>query len=435
LPEWPYLLRNGKRLTFPSLFIRPSTHAEAIIAYKAFSETPSETQGIAGYVCGLKDWNAIAPVLSERTPRIDNYPDHTKQKIRMIDPDLHLLFTGPRNEKREMMNVRMNNETLGDITVPGVMGPVPLRRAVEAAIGEIESPIPKAQNYANRFYAHIDRFTYGIEKFQIDSDADIIVGSYVPITTTSIADRQIDKTRKLLRDSSLMLDRIFTGARKTKDFMAMIAANARIFDTEYTEDILDLAIRNSADHIGIKLLNFNDKDTARTASVLRFITTLRKRLDELRKPTPIHLFNVMSEFAYAAFCHGAYSGAVPIATLPDLHFDPNNQPSPEIKGRYYHPIDMSYDTYEELSVKTNAQDFAPPCDCPSCASCQTIMQALPRWAAFRKEHFLFRKSEEMIEIRKTSARNLNVKLQDKFARSQATSYLPYLEYMYPYVLE
>ena len=153
MPEWPYLLRNGKSLIFPSLFVRLSSYSEATIAYRSFSEKPAKTRGIAGYVCGLKDWKANAPLLSERTPRIDAFPIHTRQKIRPIDPDLHLLFTGPKNEKREMMNVRIDNQTLGDITVPGVVGPVPLRRTLEAAIGEMESSIPKAQNYANRFYA------------------------------------------------------------------------------------------------------------------------------------------------------------------------------------------------------------------------------------------------------------------------------------------
>jgi hypothetical protein len=432
MPEWPYLLRNGKRLIFPALFIRPSTRAEAIITYRVFSENPQETKAIAGYVCSVKDWKAMEPVLSERAPRIDLHADGLKEKIRLIDPDMQTLFTGPKNEKRELMKVRIDNQALGDISIPGLAGPVPLRRVVEAAIGEIESPMPKAQNYANRFYSHTDRMTYGFEKFQIDNDADIIIGSYVPITTTSIADRQIEKARKLMKDSLIMLDRIFPGVRQTRDFMALMAVNARIFDTEYSDDILDLAIRSGADHIGIKLLNFNDKDTARVSSVLRFVAALRKRLDELRKPSPIHLFNIMSEFAYASFCHGASSGVVPIATLPDLHFDPNNQSSPETKGRYYHPMDMSYDTYEELCSKTQMQDFAPPCDCPTCRSCQTIMQALPRWAAFRKEHFVFNKSEEMMEIRKVPAQTLNNKLEDKFARSQATSYLPYLDYMYPY---
>lgn len=196
--------------------------------------------------------------------------------------------------------------------------------------------------------------------------------------------------------------------------------------------ILDLASNSEADHVGLKLLNFDDKDTSRVSAVLRWVEDLRHRFDEEEESTPIHLFNVMSEFGYAAFCHGATSVVAPLATITELHFDPNNPVSPELKGRYYHPIDLTYDTYEELCAKTQLNDFALPCSCPACRECETVIRAELRWPSLRKEHFIFSKSEEMSEIRKTASSTLNIHLRDKFARSQATSYLPYLDYMYPY---
>jgi hypothetical protein len=432
MPEWTSLLRNGKRLVLPTLFLRPNSLNEARIAYRVLSENSTQTRGIAGHVCSMKDWQSAKTVLSTRVSRIENWSGKSATRISLIDPDLHTLFTGPRTEKRDLMEVPLDDGKLGDTTIPGVLGGVPLRRVVEAAIGEMESPIPKAENYANRFYEHMDRVTYGIEKFQIDNDVDIVIGTYVPITTISLADRQIQKARKLLRDSLLMFERVFPSARRNRDFMSMIATNARMLETEYSDDLLEMLVNNSADQIGIKLLNFNDKDTARASGVLRFIEKLRSRLDEFGRSAPIHLFNVMSEFAFVSFCHGAASGTVPMATFPDLHFDPNNPSSPEVRGRYYHPIDMSYDTYEELCAKTQPENFKPPCSCPTCRSYETIMQALPNWASSRKTHFVFNKSEEIMEIRAVPVSTLNVHLRDKFARSQATSYLPYLDHMYPY---
>jgi hypothetical protein len=431
----PYVLRSGKRLLFPSLFIRPTSDSEAEITYNTISVYPEETDDIAGFACSIKDWRSMSAVLSDKVPRIVPYAEGFRRKIRIIDPDLHLLFTGPKDTKRELMNVSLENGRIGDISIPGVMGPVPLKRVVEAAIGEIDSSIPKAQNYANRFYSHTNRLTYGIEKLQIDAGADIVIGTYVPITSLSIAARQIEQETRLVRDSLVMFNRVFSAEQKVRDFMAMVAVNANILESDYAEDILELAVKSNADHIGLKLLNFNDKDPARAAGVLRFIESLRSRLDELGKASPIHLFNVMSEFAYAAFCHGAMSAVVPIATIPERHFDPNNPNSPEIKGRYYHPIDMTHDTYEELCAKTQAVDFALPCDCPACRSYETIMRALPHWPPFRKTHFIFLKSGEVSEIRKVPTPTLNIHLRDKFARSQATSYLPYLDYMYPYTVQ
>ncbi len=432
MPEWTHLLRNGKLLALPALFLRPNSLNEARLSYKVLYENPTLTRGVAGYVCSLKDWQSIRSVLSNNVPRIDNWSGQPRNRICLIDPDLHTLFTGPKTEKRELMKVPLDAGTLGDTTIPGITGAIPLRRVVEAAIGEMESPIPKAQNYANRFYDHMDRVTYGVEKFQIDNDVDIVVNTYVPVTTISLADRQIQKARKLLRDSVVMFERIFPSARSTKDFMSIVATNARMLETEYSEDIIEMLVENEVDHVGLKLLNFNDKDTARASAVLRFIERLRSRLDEVKRQAPIHLLNIMSEFAYVSFCHGAVSGTVPVATFPDQHFDANNSGSPEIKGRYYHPIDMSYDTYEEICVKTQPENFRPPCSCPTCRNYATLMQAVPNWVSSRKTHFIFNKSEEISEIRAAPMNTLNVHLRDKFARSQATSYLPYLDNMYPY---
>jgi len=430
MPEWPYLLRSRKRLVLPSLFIRPSTLGEAEIVYKTFSEHPDETNEIAGYVCSMKDWPTLAPVLSDIAPRITPDTDHFKRKIRMIDPDIHILFTGTRAAKQALMEVPLDKGTLGDLTIPGVMGPVPFRRVLKAAMGEVLSN--KAQNYADRFYSHINRITHPLEKFQIDENMDIIIGSYVPITSLSVASRQIEEERHLIRDSVRMFRDVFTTASRTREFMAMIAVNANILSSEYSDMILELAVESGADHIGLKLLNFDDKDPARASAVLRFVGEVRSRLDEQNKSAPIHLFNVMSEFGYAAFCHGAASAVAPLATIPELHFDPNNPVSPELKGRYYHPIDLTYDTYEELCVKTQINSFALPCSCPACRDSETVIKALARWPSLRKEHWIFDKSEEMGEIREVPASTLNIHLRDKFARSQATSYLPYLDYMYMY---
>jgi len=431
MPSWPYLLRSGKRLVLPSLFVRPSTAGEAEIVYKMFSDYPNETDQIAGFVSSMKDWPTLAPILSDNVPRIKPDTEYFKQKIRVIDPDIHILFTGFKIAKRALMEVPLDNTTLGDITIPGVMGPVPFKRMVEAAIGEVESN--KAQNYADRFYSHIGCITHSIEKFQIDNNMDIIIGNYVPITSLSLATRQIEELRHLTRDSIEMFRGVFTTASRVKDFMAMIAVNANILASDHSEEIVELAANCGADHLGLKLLNFDDKDPARASAVLRFIEDLRSIFDEQKKSTPIHLFNVMSEFAYAAFCHGATSGFAPLATIPELHFDPNNPVSPELKGRYYHPIDLTYDTYEELCAKTQTNNFALPCSCPTCRDYGTVIRAVLRWPSLRKEHWIFDKNEEMGEIRAVPSSTLNIHLKDKFARSQATSYLPYFDYMYPYI--
>ncbi len=378
----------------------------------------------------MKNWSLLAPFLSSKVTRITPDTAYFKQKTLIIDPETHTLFTGMQSAKMEMMHIPLDGSTLGDITIPGVMGPVPFRRMVDAAINEVQSN--KAENYAKRFYSHINRTIYGVEKFQIDNDADIIIGSYVPITSPAVADRQIEEQSRLIRDSARMFRRVFSAASSTKELMSMIALNVNILESEYLDPILDLAATGTAEHVGLKFLNFDDKDNARASTVLRFIERLRSRLDEQDRLTPIHLFDVWSEFAYAAYCHGAISAVSRIAAPPGLHFDPNNPTSPELKGRYYHRIDMTYDTFTELCAKTEANDFKLPCDCPSCRISLTVKKAELRWPTSRKFHFIYVKSDENSEIRKVPAETLNTQLKDKFARSQATSYLPHLDYMYHY---
>lgn len=156
------------------------------------------------------------------------------------------------------------------------------------------------------------------------------------------------------------------------------------------------------------------------------LLNLVKRISAMTsRKVPIHLFNV-TELGYVSFCHGASSMISPIATDPYFRRRVDQMPPPRC-GAYYHPIDMTHDPFDILLEKTRRMNYKFPCHCEICTEYERVTNVPEEyWNKFRRIHFMLVKSMEMREL-KTSASYLKNSLKDKFARSDRTHWLPFLD--------
>ena len=296
------------------------------------------------------------------------------------------------------------------------------------SISNLKTWKEKIERYIVDVYPYLDRLVFDLLKFQIDNGADIIVAPSVPITSRSFATKQIEKASRMNADSKALMDTIFSSQSKQRDFLIMLTVNAGILDSDFVDPIFGMLRRYEPDHIGIKLLNLNPSDSVRVESTLRFISDLRKALQIEGANIPIHIFNVR-EFGYVTYCHGATSIVSPIATTPYIYLDRENPPDPIPLGRYYHPIDMTDDTFELLCEKTMQENFRLPCHCKICEEVLTVPNVKDNFNRFRKVHFILAKNLEMKEIRFVEESVLHIGLKNRFANSKSMTWVPYLDRM------
>ncbi|MGA3297304.1 MAG: hypothetical protein ABSD41_07620 [Candidatus Bathyarchaeia archaeon] len=423
MPETPsrYIdLKCGNRLELPALFLHP-LHHEGKILRETILDTSAQTQHVAGFVISMKDWTKLSQTLYQPTivpsPRL-------QERVRIVDPELHLLFTGLDSDKRDLLNLKVTSGKLGDRKIPEAKKN--LRDTVMAiAMQEGLSQPSKSKQYVEELYPFMSSILFDVMRYLIDAGTETLIAPSVPITSKAIALKQIEMANRLSSDSKVLFASRFANYTSSTDFMVMIAVNAHILEnTEFCERLIAMVITTRPDHVGIKVLDLDERDVPRVEAVLKFIANLRNAIDVFGRQIPIHIFNVR-EFGYVTFCHGASVIEMPIARKPYMHINRNNPTDPSQLGRYTHPVDLVDYTYDQLAEMSAMNGL--PCSCTPCQNRREIGDK-DTFNEFRKKHFVCLKGGfEMDEIHKADADSLNIALRDKFGRSKQTGLVAYLE--------
>ncbi len=408
-------LKTGKSIVFPALFVNPQHSTEARLLREANERYPIRTglgiKHIDGVVVSLKDWADVKAglllsqrVIDENLPR-RGYP--LRDRVLIIDPSLFVLFQGTRTDKERLFETELF--------------PDKLRGAIsQVSIGQ--KPIDKIDRAMEIVYPQLDsRLILNLLRFQIQNGTDVIVCPSVPLTSQRRFEKQLEKAREMQSTSRILLDTVLREESKRIDVMNLLTLNLSVIGVERSEEIIHALLADHPDQVGIRLMNLDATNTSQVSRFLEFLSELRG----YAKSVPIHLLN-LNEFGYVTFCYGANTATSPIATNPYFQRGEEFDQPPRL-GSYYHPIDMSYDTYEVLLAKTRKFEYVLPCHCEICSSFENIPRVPnPDWNSFRRIHFLLVKSMEVKEIRDNDS-SLKHALRDKFGRSRQTVWVPYLD--------
>jgi len=402
-------LKCGKSFKAPSMFVNPRFPKEGKILREIVARYP-ETEDrdglnqIDGIVVSIKDWASISPYIFSGYVVEDKKRYKLKDRVLIIEPGLYMLFTGVESDKDSLLEV---------------IGIRELAKTVNK-ISSVVSQKEKIDLGIEYLYPLLDaKVIQSLLKFQIRSGASILVSPSVPITSIRKFSEQLNKAREMNRISRILFDTVFTKYRDERDLMHLFAVNVSVLRPENIEPLKEAILANNPDHIGIRLMNFSENNTSRIWVLLKFIEELAKF------GIPVHVFNVR-EFGYVTFCYGASSITTPIATDP-YFMRSKSEDQPPRKGAYYHPIDMTNDVYDMLLEKTRSNNYRFPCHCEICEKFERVINVKEDiWNEFRRIHFLLVKNMELKELRETTA-PLRIALKDKFARSQQTVWLPFLD--------
>lgn len=401
-------LKCGKSIVFPSMFVHLNYQTEAQIIRKMVARY-SEDSGCAGLsqidgiAVSIKDWSRISPHIL--LGYIGDEPEYKLvDRIRVIDPSLYLLFTGTMPDKNAVL---------------GTMDASPTVKNIIHRISSLKSRGSKIDKSIDDLYPVLDtHLIRNLLEYQIRNGSDILISPSVPVTSLRRIRDQIRKAWEMNRVSRILLNTVFSAYRDERDLMHVLTLNPSVLKTDYFEGLKEAALVNNPDHVGIRIMNLDEGNTSQIWSLLRFIR-------ELSESIPVHVFNVR-EFGYVTFHHGAFSMTTPVATDPYFRRAESDEAPPR-KGSYYHPIDMTNDTYDILLEKTRSSSYRFPCHCEICGSFERVLNVDDTdWNKFRRVHFLLVKNMEMRELRET-ATPLGIALKDKFGRSQQTAWLPYLD--------
>ncbi len=410
-------LRSGKVLGFPSLFLNPQNEMEGELLKLTNDRYPTKPQNLGinyidGVVISVKEFAEVSRMfhqtrLSEFTER--NGP-LLEDKVRLVNPSLYFLFQGTKNDKNAMLDTGLFPQSLKEILND---------------LSTLAKPSEKIDAAIDRIYPLLDTLLIrNLIEFQIQNDSDILILPSVPVTTISKLrfKKQISKVSQMNKTGRILLDTVFKSIRKRKDSMSMLTINTSTIHPKNIDNLIEALIIAEPDHIGITPLNFNEADIPRTRMLLQLI---RRIATITGSKIPIHLFNV-TELGYVAFCHGTSAMTSPIATDPYFKRRVEQLPPPRC-GAYYHPVDMTHDPYDILLEKTRSVSYRLPCHCGICSEYQNIADVPNEyWNKFRRIHFMLVKSMELKEL-KDSASFLKNSLKDKFARSDRTQWLPFLD--------
>jgi hypothetical protein len=347
-----------------------------------------------------------------------------QERVRVIDPELHLLFTGFDADKRDLLDLKVATGRLGDKRIPE--SKTNLRDTVFATAKENgASYASKSKRYLEELYPFMSSILLDVMRYLVDAGTEILIAPSVPITSKAIALKQIEMASRMNSDSKGLFTSLFANYTSSTDFMIMITVNAHILENdEFCERLIASVISTRPDHVGIKVLELDERDVPRVEAVLTFIANLRNAIEVFGPQIPIHVLNVR-EFGYVAFCHGASAIEMPIARKPYIHISRDNPVDPSQLGRYTHPVDMVDYTYAQVAEMSATNGL--PCSCRPCQS-RGEVGSTKTFNDFRKRHFICLKGGfEMEEIHSADGNVLNTALRDKFARSKQTGLVAYLE--------
>lgn len=402
-------LKCGKSFISPSIFVNPQYGKEAEILRKIEVRYPQKTKHdglnqIDGIVASVKDWSELAYYIF--SGYITDEPKYKlTDRVRLIDPSLYLLFMGTDLDKTALL---------------GSMPTLATLRSLVNQISSLSSQKEKTDKNIDELYPFLNtQIIRALIEYQIRNGSSILISPSVPITSLRRIEEQIEKAREMNRISRILLDTVFSRYKNERDLMHMLTINLSVLKSDYIEKLRDAIISNKPDHLGLRIMNLMENNTSQVWALLRFIRELDKA------NLPIHIFNVR-EFGYVTFCFGADTITTPIATDPYFWRRTSDEQPPR-QGAYYHPIDMTNDTFDALLEKTRPNSYRFPCHCEICEEFINVTKVEKSyWNEFRRIHFLLVKNMEMREMREATV-PLKIALKDKFGRSQQTIWLPFLD--------
>jgi len=404
-------LKCGKKLPFPSLFteLRFKTEAEMLremeVRYSQ-SQTQNGIDQLDGIIASIKDWPDISKYIFRQESYLSPVPKYKlTDRVIIIDPSLYLLFSAADFDKLSLINTLTTSDEM---------------YAVVKNISENQSPRKKIDQNIELLYPLLDtRIIRNLLEAQIKNRGDIIVSPSIPITSLFRIKEQIKKCREMNRISRILFDTVFSGVKDEKDLMNVLSIRLSTIQPEYTDSLKDILLANNPDQIGIRIMGLDAENTSQIWSLLTFLKDLSK------ENKPIYVFNVR-EFGYVTLCYGVNATSTPISADPYFVRSISDKPIPR-RGSYYHPMDMTNDTYNRLLEKTRSNKYLLPCHCEICSRYNKILQIKEsEWNEFRRIHFILVKNMEIKELREVKV-PLMTALRDKFARSEQTQWLPYLD--------
>lgn len=405
------LLKCGKILKNPSLFINPRTKtegkliAETIFRYPVNGAHDGINQ-IDGITISIGDYSKIAPCLvPDLKSSFDPNYYSVDKRIRVIDPSLYILFTGLDSDKEACCSVM--EQWIPQL--PNIVG----------RIAKIKSQKEKTDQSIKQIYPLLDvRLIQNLLEYQIRANASILINPSVPLSSPRMVNAQTEKTQEMNKQGRVLLDTVLSRFKEQRDLMNLIALSPSVLTSANIDNILDATMQGNPDLLGIRLMNLDEKNSAETKSLLQFLKTLSS------SGKPVFVFNVR-EFGYVTFCYGVTAISMPIAKSPYMTRKKGSE-KPVREGSYYHYNDMIDYSYKKFPDKIRADSYRLPCHCEICNGYGSFLKIeRKQWNYFRKVHFLLVKNMEMQELRKTDV-PFEVALKDKFGRSERTGYISFL---------
>ncbi len=410
--ESKIILKSGKNIRTPALFVNIRTKKEAHLLKETINRYPIDKNNdglnhIDGIVVSIKDYQTVSPFLVK--DKIDEfavgkYPIDARTLI--IDPSCYLPFMGSDPDKQAFCKT--------------VVQWIPELQNIIDQITVLESQKSKIEEYMKRIYPLLDvTVIRSFLEFQMEKNADILICPSVPLSSPRMLKDQIGKMGEMNSAGGILINTIFQKYEKPRDIMNLAALNPSVLAPEYFDEIRDAMMQGKPDMLGIYLMNLDEKDVVETKTFLKFLKELAGT------KIPILLFNVR-EFGYVTFCHGANIISMPIGRSPYTTRTKGTE-KPVREGKYYHPIAMIDYAYLRLRDETRSHNYRLPCHCEICDKFGTLLKVDKKyWNDFRKIHFLLVKDMEIKEFREAVV-DLKIALQDKFGRSERTSYVTFLD--------
>lgn len=430
----PYATKSGRSFNAPSLFVNPQTEADAKILTETVQKYPSETAHIEGIVVSLKDYRLVRKGLHADNATLTLEALHINDRIKSIEPSLHIIYQGASKDKDELMNVSLNGKHLGDFQL--IPGGLRLRDVV-AKIKSFEpnQQIEKIVHHIKEVYPYMDLLISPIMELEINENSDFIIVPSVPITiSTNLIDFQVEKARSMNRTGKVLANTLFAKAMEKRDLMFLLTLNPSVLKHDNFDKIISTLIIEEEgketiypDQIGIRIMNLDKNKLEEIQTLLDFLAKLTEMVKTRKKQIPIHLFNVR-EFGYVALCYGATTITTPIARAPYVQMSSPTK-ARDKRGKFYHPEHMLDYTHDKALALTRRFGYTIPCFCKICQESKTFLNVSEpdRWNEFRRVHFLLTKHIEIEEIKKAPTSTLNRHIQQKFARSKDTVWVAFLD--------
>jgi len=261
-------------------------------------------------------------------------------------------------------------------------------------------------------------------QFSFDKESDILVRPTVPITSTRHVQAQVDKAIQMIKHSKTLLTTVFSKWENKIDEMNVVTISASAVIRENFNILSELALAGKPDHIGIRIMNLNNKNESQLRYVLDFLKQLNEDMITQDYLRPVHLMNV-DTFGWIGYCYGACSATMPIAIDPYYASRGHGAEFvPPQKGQYYHIQKRTYVSYNRLREDTMGATipFQLPCYCEACQHYGTILEVDKKtdWNTFRRVHEVLARDIEISEIREAKA-PIHRAVKDMLARA----FVPY----------